>query len=256
MISKSDISLFRKLSKSSFRRDTKLFIAEGHKCISDLLDGFVCKLLIVDEQNHNIIKSNISNKNISNTIERIEIVDNRFDFSKISNLKTPTKAIAIFEQKNYNILDFYRFDLSIFLDDIQDPGNMGTIIRTADWFAIDSIFVSRNSVDIYSPKVVQATMGSLARVPIIEVEDIDNFFNQLDADIYGTFLDSENIYERKKNNRPSLIVMGNEGNGISDKVSKYINKRITIPNFSTKKEKAESLNVAIATAIVISEFRR
>ena len=150
---------------------------------------------------------------------------------------------------------YKRQELCLALDDIQDPGNLGTIIRIADWFGIKNIFCSHGTADAFSPKTVQATMGALARVKI-HYCDIKALISGLDdVPVFGTFLDGNNIYESELSAN-GLIVMGNEGNGISKEVSALINKRILIPNYPQGNETTDSLNVAIATAIVCSEFRR
>ena len=145
--------------------------------------------------------------------------------------------------------------LSLLLDNIQDPGNLGTIIRIADWFGIDTIYCSLGTVDAWNPKVVQATMGSIARVHIIYVDPLE-LLDALPADypVYGTLLDGQNIYTQQLTDH-GLIVMGNEGNGISDAVRARVNRRLLIPDFH-EGDTADSLNVAIATAITCSEFRR
>ncbi len=142
------------------------------------------------------------------------------------------------------------------MDDIQDPGNLGTIIRLADWFGIEHIFCSANTVDVYNPKTVQATMGAIARIKTHYV-DLPEFISSLKKEIpvYGTFLEGEDIYKKELLNH-GLIVMGNEGNGVSDEVSRLINQRLYVPNYPKERETSESLNVAIATAVVCSEFRR
>ena len=141
------------------------------------------------------------------------------------------------------------------LDGVQDPGNVGTIIRIADWFGIDTIYCSPDTADVYNPKVVQATMGSLAHVRIIYT-DLIELLKDIDVPVYGTLLDGENIYQQQLDSRQGIIVMGNEGNGISSEVRKLITHKLLIPNFHEEQETAESLNVAIATAITCSEFRR
>ena len=142
------------------------------------------------------------------------------------------------------------------LDGVQDPGNLGTIIRVADWFGIVRIFCSRDTSDVYNPKVIQATMGSIARVDVVYTDLLD-LFSSLPSGypLYGTFLDGDDIYKRSLTPN-GIIVMGNEGKGISPSVSKYINNRLLIPNFPKGRQTADSLNVAIATAITCYEFRR
>ena len=146
--------------------------------------------------------------------------------------------------------------LVLALDGVQDPGNLGTIIRIADWFGIENIICSDNTADVYSPKVVQATRGSIARVKI-HYTDLYNYIKELKIDIpvYGTLLNGENIYKQTLSHN-GLVIMGNEGNGISPEIAKMINHKLFIPNYPAGHPTADSLNVAIATAITCSEFRR
>ena len=141
------------------------------------------------------------------------------------------------------------------LDDIQDPGNLGTIIRLADWFGIEHIFCSQGTVDVYNSKVIQATMGALARVKVHYCNLPELISSLKDVPVYGTFLDGENIYDKPLSEN-GLIIMGNEGNGVSKEVSQLINNKLYIPNYPSGRTTSESLNVAIATAVVCAEFRR
>ena len=178
-------------------------------------------------------------------------------FMRASLLKTPQNVIAVFEQRQEQTdPSVIAHQLCLALDDVQDPGNLGTIIRIADWFGIEHIFCSQGTVDVYSPKVVQATMGALARVHLHYV-DLPAMIGQLKEDIpvYGTFLDGTNIYTQTLSTS-GLIVMGNEGNGITAEVRKLINKKLFIPNYPAGRDTSESLNVAVATAITCAEFRR
>jgi len=145
--------------------------------------------------------------------------------------------------------------LCLALDEVQDPGNLGTIIRIADWFGIEHIFCSQGTADVYNPKVVQATMGALARVHVHYVNLSELIDSLPDIPVYGTFLDGTNIYEQELS-QTGIIVMGNEGNGISPEVRKVINRRLYIPNYPANRPTSESLNVAVATAITCAEFRR
>ena len=171
-------------------------------------------------------------------------------------LKTPQQVLAVFRQPEYVLnTSILRDSLCLALDDVQDPGNLGTIIRLADWFGIEHIICSSNTVDIYNPKTVQATMGGIARVKTYYTPLPDLIRSLGDIPVYGTFLDGKNIYGQPLS-RNGLIVMGNEGNGISKEVEALINQKLYIPNYPQERETSESLNVAIATAIVCAEFRR
>ena len=247
MISKNQIKFVRQLEQKKFRKAENLFIAEGHKVVGDLLAA--------DFRPTQVFATNdwIS---LNPTVSAIEVTPN--ELARLSLQQHPQQVLALFPIPNYNPsspINQQPSHLSLLLDNIQDPGNLGTIIRIADWFGIGTIYCSPGTVDAWNPKVVQATMGSIARVNIIYI-DPDELFNQLPADypIYGTFLDGDNIYTQKLTPH-GLIVMGNEGNGISDAVRERVSHKLLIPDFH-KGDTADSLNVAIATAITCSEFRR
>ena len=247
MLSKNKIKFIRSLEMKKNRKENGVFLAEGNKLVSELSAHFKCKLLVATSQWLD------SNKNI-NADETIAV--EKEELSRASLLKTPQDVLAVFEMPHYETSDDDpKKELCLALDDIQDPGNLGTIIRIADWFGIKNIFCSHGTADAFSPKTVQATMGALARVKI-HYCDIKELISGLDdVPVFGTFLDGNNIYESELSAN-GLIVMGNEGNGISKEVSALINKRILIPNYPQGNETTDSLNVAIATAIVCSEFRR
>lgn len=247
MLSKNKIKYIHSLELKKNRKEEGVFIAEGHKLVGDLLGHFPCKLIVA--------LPNWLEKNPKVTADEIiEVTPD--ELSRASLLKTPQDVLAIFEQPHYEMpTDIMKHSLCLALDDIQDPGNLGTIIRLADWFGIENIFCSHGTVDVYNPKVIQATMGALARVKLHYCDLVKLITSVKDIPIFGTFLDGNNIYgeDLSKN---GLIIMGNEGNGVSKEVSKLINKKLYIPNYPTSRETSESLNVAIATAIVCAEFRR
>ena len=179
------------------------------------------------------------------------------ELSRASLLKTPQQVLAIFEQPQYKLNpEIVHQSLCLALDDVQDPGNLGTIIRLADWFGIEHIICSTNTVDVYNPKTVQATMGGIARVKV-HYTPLPDFISSLgdDTPIFGTFLNGENMYEQPLTTH-GLIVMGNEGNGIGKEVEALINRKLYIPNYPQGQKTSESLNVAIATAVICAEFRR
>lgn len=192
-----------------------------------------------------------------------EVFDEEDDVRKVSFLQHPQGKLGVFRMKRQpdvfpldHFVSLAANELMLCLDGVQDPGNLGTIIRLADWFGIHHIFCSIDTADCWNPKVVQATMGSIARVEV-HYTDLERFIDALPKDypIYGTLLDGEDIYAQQLT-KNGLIVMGNEGKGITEAIRKKVNKKLLIPNFSTNETKAESLNVAIATSIVCSEFRR
>jgi TrmH family RNA methyltransferase len=174
------------------------------------------------------------------------------DLKKISNLSTPNDILGVFEIPEQSEIDFD--NLVIALDDVRDPGNLGTIIRLCDWFGVKELICSKNTVDCYNPKVVQSTMGSLARVNMSYMDLEDILEGNKDKPIIGTFMNGENLYEASLPKK-GIIIMGNEANGISESVSKLVKQRLAIPRFGELKA-TESLNVATATAIILSEFKR
>ncbi len=247
MLSKNKIKYIHSLELKKIRKEEGVFVAEGHKLVGDLIGYFHCRLLVA-------LPSWLE-KNPS--IKADEIIEVTIDeLSRASLLKTPQDVLAVFEQPHYDIsADIVTHSLCLALDDVQDPGNLGTIIRLADWFGIEHIFCSQGTVDVYNPKVVQATMGALARVKLHYCNLSSLITSMSNIPIYGTFLDGNNIYGETLSNN-GLIVMGNEGNGVSKEVAQLINKRLYIPSYPPTRETSESLNVAIATAVVCAEFRR
>ena len=244
MISKNQIKYVHQFELKKFRKQEGLFIAEGHKVVGDLLKaGYAPKQLFATAEW-------IADNPVAGAIE----VSND-ELTKLSLQQHPQQVLALFPIPTHQHQAPNTLHLSILLDNVQDPGNLGTIIRIADWFGIDTIYCSEGTVDAWNPKVVQATMGSIARVHIIYI-DILQMLDSLPKDfpVYGTFLDGENIYTQELSQK-GLIVMGNEGNGISDAVRTRVTHKLLIPDFH-KGPTADSLNVAIATAITCSEFRR
>lgn len=232
------------LAQKKNRDNERCFVAEGTKCVLDTLGAFRLRGLFCTEnwlRTHNIEDADVVS---SSQIERM------------SMLKTPTEVIAVYEMPDYDMdLSETVKNLNLALDNVQDPGNLGTIIRIADWFGINDIYCSVDTVDVYNPKVVQATMGAIARVRVYYC-DLPGLFGTLkDVPVFGTFLDGDSIYEEKLGSN-GFIVMGNEGKGISPEVEKYVDKRLLIPSYPVGVVTSESLNVGMATAIVVSEFRR
>lgn len=247
MLSKNKIKFIRSLEQKKFRKENGVFLAEGNKLVADLFGHFNCRMLVATGawlESNSIIKAD----------EIIEVQHE--EISRASLLKNPQDVLAVFDIPSYDT-DFTlpRKELCLALDDVQDPGNLGTIIRIADWFGIEHIFCSSGTADAFNPKTVQATMGALARVKLHYCNLSDLITGLSDVPVFGTFLDGNDMYKEELSAN-GLIVMGNEGNGISKEISQMINKRILIPNFPQGCETSESLNVAVATAIVCSEFRR
>lgn len=247
MLSKNKIKYIRSLDLKKNRKEEHVFVAEGHKLVGDLLGYFPCHLLIATNTWLKRHPQIIAHEIIEVTPEEL---------IRASLQKTPQEVLAVFEQPSYSIQpEVISHSLCLALDDVQDPGNLGTIIRLADWFGIEHIFCSQGTVDVYNPKTVQATMGALARVKLHYCHLSSLITSLNDTPIYGTFLDGENIYDKELSSH-GLIVMGNEGNGISAEVAKLVNERLYIPNYPPQRETSESLNVAMATGIICAEFRR
>ena len=238
-----------------YRKAEGVFVAEGHKLVGDLLDVFECKYLAATSEWLSANAAWVERQRRSG-VEVDEVTDE--ELKRASFQETPQQVLAVFKQLTYevDVNEVARKQLCLVLDDVQNPGNLGTIVRLADWFGIEHVFCSKGCADIYNPKTVQATMGGIARVQVHEA-DLPELLSRLDKDIpvYGTFLDGENMYGRELENR-GLIVMGNEGKGVSKEVAAFVTERLYIPNYPEGRETSESLNVAIATAIVCAEFRR
>jgi TrmH family RNA methyltransferase len=248
MISNSQVKQIKALSIKKFRDESGLFLAEGTKLVLELLDCFKLELIVatpdwISQYGRDIV---------------LNIQEVRPDeLQKVSCLKTTQGVLAVFKKPNNQISDIDSINnLNLVLDDVQDPGNLGTIIRIADWFGIHDIICSLHSADAFSPKTVQATMGALARVRVHYV-DLEQFLNSQaqSIPIFGTFMDGNSIYTEKLSAN-GIIVMGNEGNGISPKIEKLVTNKLLIPNFPANEKTSESLNVGVATAIVCAEFRR
>lgn len=233
-----------------FRTREGVFVAEGPKVVEDLMEVMRPKRLIATNEW-------INNKQTYGI--EIDIVTEE-ELARLSFLQHPQQVLAVFPILSNNQSEDYTKELkgklTLALDSVQDPGNLGTIIRIADWFGIETIICSHETADVYNPKVVQATMGSIARVKVIYT-DLQNTLKHLSESlpIYGTFLNGDNIYKSNLSN-DGVIVMGNEGRGISKEVAKVITNRILIPNYPEGRKCADSLNVAIATAITCAEFRK
>ncbi|SHF86909.1 RNA methyltransferase, TrmH family [Flavobacterium segetis] len=240
MVSKNQIKLITSLQQKKYRIANKLFFAEGVKGIQELLDSnFELEQLYTTKNDFEKV-----NLHLKTTISDDEL-------KKITALATPNSCLAIFRMPNEKPVS--ESGLIVVLDSIRDPGNLGTILRLCDWFGIQEVLCSTETVDIYNPKVVQATMGSIGRVNVNYI-NLTNFLIQTSLPIFGTYMNGENIYKSILP-KEGIIVMGNEANGISTELEDLIQNRITIPRFGDI-QKTESLNVATATAIILSEFRR
>ncbi|MEE1089475.1 MAG: RNA methyltransferase [Bacteroidaceae bacterium] len=247
MISKATIKKIHALDMRKFRRNERLFVAEGPKLVDELCATmkpvYIAALPEWISENAKIL---------SGTEYDIVTPD---ELQRASLQKNPQQVIALFPIPEHRFCtEQLKNELVLMLDGVQDPGNLGTIARIADWFGIRNILCSAETADIYNPKAVQATMGALARVKF-HYTDLLQLLSQYDGPVYGTFLDGENIYGQELSEN-GIIVMGNEGKGISQGVGEMINRRLYIPNYPIGTQTTESLNVAIATSIVCAEFRR
>lgn len=233
-LSKAQVKWVRSLQQKKHRDAEGVFVAEGAKCVEELRKAFELVLLATSD---------------NATYTEIE---------QMSSLRTPQGVIGVFKKREFN--SEIPSGLLVALDGVQDPGNLGTIIRTCDWFGIHDILCSRDTADCYNPKVVQATMGALARVRVhyLDLRQHIQELREKEIPLYGTLLEGENMYNDGAipNKAKGLIIMGNEGNGISPEIRKMITHPIRIPSYPAEADTSESLNVGIATAIVLAEFRR
>jgi len=247
LISKSQIKLITSLHQKKYRVKTGLFIAEGPKIIEDLIDaGLSLEALFATK---GAIGSAFTWQSKLGECMPVEVTP--IELQKISALTTPNTMLGVFQQPEKPPLA--KNGLVVALDQVRDPGNLGTIIRLCDWFGVTQLVCSPDTVDCFNPKVVQATMGSIARVPIVYV-DLVSFMKSSSVMTYAALMDGENVYQSDLIQN-AILVMGNEANGISSEVKACIQHQITIPNFG-EGPSAESLNVATATGILLSEFRR
>lgn len=249
MISKNKIKYIRSLELKKNRISERIFVAEGNKLVADMLPFYTCKLLLA-KPNWMATQGDIPAEEL--------LVAEEDDIRKASFLKNPQDVLALFHYPEWNLKEADpRKDLVLLLDGIQDPGNLGTIIRLADWFGIEHIVCSTDTADVFNPKTVQATMGALVHVKVhyTELAGYIRHWKGNSVPVYGTFLDGDNLYGRSLT-KNGLLIMGNEGNGVRPEIASLADERLYIPNYPQGRETAESLNVAIATAILCSEFRR
>ena len=251
MLSKNQIKWVHSLELKKNRKKEGLFVAEGPKVVGDLQRaGYVARALFstTERPNAQLITDDELRK--LSFLQHPQEVLAVFEIPKTSQFSIPNCEATTLNSKLLTL----NSSLSLALDGVQDPGNLGTIIRIADWFGIETIYCSEDTADCYNPKVVQATMGSLAHVHIVYT-NLEVLLQSAHCPIYGTLLDGQNIYQQELSSE-GIIVMGNEGNGISPAIRQLITHKLLIPNYNPSSETAESLNVAIATAITCAEFRR
>jgi TrmH family RNA methyltransferase len=246
MLSKKIVKYIQSLSHKKFRDEEGVFIAEGPKIVSEFLlsEETKCTMICAEKkwlsENESLLK-NINTENIFET-------DDHW-LQSISLLKTPNKVVAVFNKKNAPEIPNLSNKISLMLDDLQDPGNMGTIIRIADWFGVENIICSENSVDCYNPKVVQSTMGSLSRINVFYTDLFSFIEKNKEINLYATTLSGTSIFKLPKINE-GIILIGNESKGVHEDLLKFSSHQITIPKFGH----AESLNAAVASGIILSQI--
>ncbi|MGV6828657.1 MAG: TrmH family RNA methyltransferase [Flavobacteriales bacterium] len=238
MLSKSQIKLITSLQQKKYRVKTGLFVAEGEKIIQDLINGGLelQTLYTTQKQDFGLTNSSLISEK---------------DLKKISFLKTPNTCLALFKIPHY--MSHELSSLTLVLDGVSDPGNLGTIIRLCDWFDVEQIICSEHTVDCFNNKVIQATMGSIARVKV-KYLNIVEFLLKTTVPIYGACMNGDSVYQQNLPEQ-ALLILGNEGHGISKEIIDLLDYKLTIPKFG-EQPKAESLNVATASAILLSEFKR
>ena len=238
-LSKNKIKWIRSFHLKKNRDEANVFIVEGEKMIQELIENFPNSIdfLCVTKESDHFSKNN----------SLVHAVATTEELKTISSMKSPNKSLAIVKKLDVKPS---KSSFKLVLDNIQDPGNMGTILRLADWFNVKEIICSKETVDIYNPKVVQASMGAIFRITVTYCE-LENYLTNFSGPIFGALLEGQNIYKQKLLPE-GLLILGNEGNGISEKIKPFITDPITIPRFG----KAESLNVSIATGILLSDFFR
>tara|TARA_R110002051_G_scaffold241712_1_gene302133 strand:- start:104524 stop:105243 length:720 start_codon:yes stop_codon:yes gene_type:complete len=239
MVGKSQIKFIKSLQQKKYRYEHQLFVVEGKKTVHELMAS--------DFETYKIYSTDLNFvKSVAYKVELIKADD----LKKMSSLSTPNGYLGVFKIPKPKKIPLH--DWIVALDTISDPGNLGTIIRLCDWFGIKNIVTTTNNVDCFNPKVLQATMGSIARVQVTSVALVD-FLKTANLPIYGAFMNGTPVHKVNFTD-PGILVMGNEANGISEEISKLVTERITINHFGAST--TESLNVATATAIIVHEIRR
>lgn len=252
-LSKSRIGTFARLGRRRFREETGLFMAEGHKCVSDTIGSFSLEALVATEQwlaAHADSLSAVAQDCVWSAAPR--------DMERISQLATAPDVIAVYRLPDWSrgeVPTPQEGELCIALDDVQDPGNLGTIVRAADWFGVRRIYASSGTADVFGSKAVQATMGAISRVRVYYC-DLPELLSGSSLPRFGTLLDGDNLYEATFSGREGILVFGNEGKGLSTEVRQLVTDRLLIPPYPAVGEHPESLNVGVAAAVTLAEFRR
>ncbi|MGB1313241.1 MAG: TrmH family RNA methyltransferase [Bizionia paragorgiae] len=238
MLSKSQIKVITRLKQKKYRVQDGIFVAEGIKVINELLDS------------HLELQHLFTTVSFGTVLEKEQLITEA-ELKKISFLKTPNKALALFKIPQQQAIPTNQFVVA--LDNVRDPGNLGTIIRLCDWFGVEELVCNTETVDCYNPKVIQATMGSITRVNVSYI-DLESYLKASNSPVFGAFMDGDNVYNTTLP-ETGILVLGNEANGISPEIEALVTNRIAIPRFGAL-QATESLNVATATAILLSEFKR
>lgn len=245
MLTKNQAKLIKSLDEKKNRVELGLFLVEGEKSVVEVLDSdFEISFVMATTEFFDKYGDKVRERS-----ESFEIV-NQSDLEKVGTFKTNDAAIAVVKQKDNKTFEIQKNELVLALDEVKDPGNLGTIIRIADWYGIKNIVASKETVDFYNPKVITATKGSFTRVNIFYT-DLKDFISKSKLPVVGAFLDGENVHKTKFP-ESAILVMGNESNGVSKEIETLVTQKITIPAYG----KAESLNVAIATAIILDNCKR
>ncbi len=253
ILTKNTIKEIRALEQRKGRKEQHAWLAEGNRMVGDLLvsDAFACRRLVATSD---WWEAHPEFAHIAAECYQVTPTE----MQRVSLQQAPQDVLAVFDETRKNNAADANDDLSILLDEVQDPGNLGTIIRTADWFGVRDIFCAPGSADCFNPKVVQATMSALARVRVhyfASKEEECAWLQNRQCPIYGTFLEGDNIYATRLQ-KHAVLVMGNEGRGVSPEVAALVTDKLLIPHFSSDGQHVESLNVSVATAICLSEMRR
>ena len=238
MLSKSQIKLITSLKQKKYRLQYGLFVVEGVKTIKELL------------QSELELESLYTTDSLNINAKQAEIISES-ELKRISFLKSPNKALALFKMPKPQQINFN--ELIVVLDDVRDPGNLGTIIRLCDWFGIKDLVCSQETVDCFNPKVIQATMGSISRVNITYL-DLSVFLKDIKLPVFGAYMSGTSVYSNALPNK-GILILGNEANGISNEIEPFVTHKISIPRFGDL-QTTESINVATAAAIFLSEFKR
>lgn len=239
MVVKSELKLIKSLQQKKYRNEHGLFVVEGKKTLEELLGASIVPYKLYATEPTELSLANTKAARISDR-----------ELRQISSLKNPNGFLGVFQIPK--VRTTFDSDWILMLDGVQDPGNLGTIIRLCDWFGIATLICSLETVDCYNPKVLQATMGSIARVHV-QYESLESFLERTKLPVYGTFMDGVSV-QAQRLPKKGIMVMGNEGKGISEAIAKHCTYRLAIPQF--RKATTESLNVATATAILLHEIRR